>query len=624
MRTRRRSQEVEQLIPYIPADRELAEFTPFALILGAALSLCFGMVNAYLGLKAGLTVSASIPSAVISMAVMKGVFRRGTVLENNIVHTVASTGESVAAGVIFTVPAFLFLQVSPTGLQIFLLASTAALLGIFLLIPLRHPVMVEEHGVLPFPEGTACAQVLIAGDRGGVAARPVFAGIAVGALYQFCSRALGLWRESVLWSFEKLHKATIGFELTPIFLGIGYLVGLRIALVLFAGGAVGWGLLIPLFDSLSGSVAGEALGVAEQARGLDAAGLWSEYVRYAGAGAVTAGGLAAMTRALPTMRVSLGRLFAAATEKKAKLRTELDLPQPVVFGGIVILALVMGFSPSLFLSWPAAGLAVSFTFFFVVVSVRIVGLLGTTAQPVSGMTITALLATTAALGALGQRGSEGAVAAISVGAVVAIGIAVAGDLSQDLKTGALLGATPRKQQVAEMIGALVAALRAGWVLLLLHRAYTIGSSALPAPQAKLMATLLEGVTQGNLPLPLMVLGAALALVVELTGLPSLAFAIGLYLPITTSAALIFGALLGRLLGGKSEQGTLCASGLVAGDALMGIALAGVIVSGVADKIALRAPGKGALEAFLTILAFACLLAFLGRSAKRTPQAVARR
>ncbi len=623
MRSLRRSREVEELVPYIPASQKLPEFTPFALILGAALSLCFGMVNAYLGLRAGLTVSASIPSAVISMAVMKGVFRRGTVLENNIVQTVASTGESVAAGVIFTVPAFLFLQVSPTGLQIFLLASTAALLGILLLIPLRHPVMVEEHGVLPFPEGTACAQVLIAGDRGGVAARPVFAGIAVGAFYQFCSRALGLWRESVLWSFEQLHKATIGFELSPIFLGIGYLVGLRIALVMLAGGAVGWGLLIPLFDSLAGSAAGAALGVGEQARRLDAAGLWSEYVRYAGAGAVAAGGLAAMARALPTVRVSLGRLFAAG-QNGAKLRTELDLPQPVVFGGIVILALAMGLSPSLFLSWPAVVLAVFFTFFFVVVSARIVGLLGTTAQPVSGMTITALLATTAALGAIGQRGSEEGVGAMSVAAVVAIGIAVAGDLSQDLKTGALLGATPRKQQVAEMIGALVAALRAGWVLLLLHKAYTIGSSALPAPQAKLMATLVEGVTQGNLPLPLMALGAALALAVEITGLPSLAFAIGLYLPITTSAALIFGALLGRLLGGKTERGTLCASGLVAGDALMGVALAAAIVSGFAGKIALRTPGQGPLEAFLTILAFACLLAFLGRSAGRTPQALARR
>lgn len=623
MRSLRRSREVEELVPYIPASQKLPEFTPFALILGAALSLCFGMVNAYLGLRAGLTVSASIPSAVISMAVMKGVFRRGTVLENNIVQTVASTGESVAAGVIFTVPAFLFLQVSPTGLQIFLLASTAALLGILLLIPLRHPVMVEEHGVLPFPEGTACAQVLIAGDRGGVAARPVFAGIAVGAFYQFCSRALGLWRESVLWSFEQLHKATIGFELSPIFLGIGYLVGLRIALVMLAGGAVGWGLLIPLFDSLAGSAAGAALGVGEQARRLDAAGLWSEYVRYAGAGAVAAGGLAAMARALPTVRVSLGRLFAAG-QNGAKLRTELDLPQPVVFGGIVILALAMGLSPSLFLSWPAVILAVFFTFFFVVVSARIVGLLGTTAQPVSGMTITALLATTAALGAIGQRGSEEGVGAMSVAAVVAIGIAVAGDLSQDLKTGALLGATPRKQQVAEMIGALVAALRAGWVLLLLHKAYTIGSSALPAPQAKLMATLFEGVTQGNLPLPLIALGAALALAVEVTGLPSLAFAIGLYLPITTSAALIFGALLGRLLGGKTERGTLCASGLVAGDALMGVALAAAIVSGFAGKIALRTPGQGPLEAFLTILAFACLLAFLGRSAGRTPQALARR
>ncbi len=579
----------------------MPEFTLRAVLLGSALSLTFGMVNAYLGLKIGLTVSASIPSAVISMAVLRGLLRRGTILENNIVHTIASTGESLAAGVVFTVPALIFLEIAPTTFEIFLLGATAGMLGILMMIPLRHGLTVDRHAELPFPEGTACAMVLIAGDRGGANARPVAVGILSGAVYALLGRGLRLWNDAVFWSFPALHKASLGFELSPIFLGVGYLIGLRIAVVMLAGGLVGWMVLLPAFDLLGSR--GAILGLPPEIAGLSPQEIWRDGVRYVGAGAVAAGGLASLLRSFPAMRASLVHLATSVRDRgNAAARTERDLPGTVVLFGVVALAAGLWILPWFHLGLLESLFAVAFTFLFVVVSSEIVGLIGTTSQPVSGMTITALLVTAFAILLTGHHGHEGAAAAIRVAAIVAIAIALAGDMSQDLKTGALVGATPRWLQIGEMIGTAIAALRAGWVLFLLHQAYGIGSAALPAPQAKLMATLAAGVMQGNLPWGLLSLGAAIALVVELFGVASLPFAIGLYLPITTSAALLVGGIIARVMG-RQERLTLLASGLVAGDALMGIGVAGLVVSGLAQRLAIRAPGTGAWEDAATILPF---------------------
>jgi putative OPT family oligopeptide transporter len=340
------------LRPYVPPDASPPELTPLAVALGVVLSLTFGMVNAYLGLKVGITVSASIPSAVLSMTVLRGLLRRGTVLENNVVHTVASTGESLAAGVIFTVPALLFLDLHPSGVQIFLIGAAAGVLGILLMIPLRHELTVEEHASLPFPEGTACAQVLIAGDRGSASARPVFTGIAVGALYQFAMRGLSLWRESIVLSAARWHKATIGAELSPIFLGVGYLVGPRIAATMLAGGVIGWTLLIPFFDVVGGGAIGAALGV-PALDGVAAADVWSRYVRYVGAGAVTAGGISAVVRAVPIMGAALRRLRPTAARAASVPRTERDLPMPLVAGGLVTLVLALWLVPAASSAWSA-------------------------------------------------------------------------------------------------------------------------------------------------------------------------------------------------------------------------------------------------------------------------------
>jgi putative OPT family oligopeptide transporter len=612
------------LRPYVRADEQRPELTPLAVGLGIALSLTFGMVNAYLGLKVGITVSASIPSAVLSMTVLRGLLRRGTVLENNIVHAIASTGESLAAGVIFTVPALIFLELHPSGGEIFLIGAVSGILGILLMIPLRHTLTIEEHATLPFPEGTACAQVLIAGDRGSASARPVFAGIGLGAAYQLAMRGLHLWRETAIVTVERLHKATIGFELSPIFLGVGYLIGPRIAATILAGGVLGWTLLIPFFDIVGGGTLGGWLGV-PALDGHSAAEIWSQYVRYVGAGAVTAGGISAVARALPIMATALRRLRPTAATGVVVPRTERDLSPALVLAGIAALTLALWLLPAFHLTLLPAALALLFTFFFVVVSGRIVGLVGTTSQPVSGMTITAVLATSLCLAAAGERGPVGIAASITVGAVVCIAIALAGDLAQDLKTGALLGATPLYLQIGQMIGVIAAALRAGSVLFLLDAAYGLGSAALPAPQAKLMATLVTGVMAGHLPWALMLLGAALALAAEAAGVVTLAFAIGLYLPVTTSAPLIFGGMLRAWVGraGDSEHSTdgatLFASGLIAGDALMGVAIAGLVVGGVADAIVLRAPAEGGLlEIALTAMPFAILMAVLARYARPVP------
>jgi uncharacterized oligopeptide transporter (OPT) family protein len=692
------------LVPYLPADGKVRDFTLRAVVLGVGLSLLFGMVNAYVGLRIGLTVSASIPSAVLSMAVLRGLLKTGTIHENNVTHAVGSTGESVAAGIIFTLPALLFLGVRLSPFQVFLLGAVAGLLGLLLMIPLRHGLMVEEHGVLPFPEGTACAKVLIAGDRGGTTARPVVVGGLVGAAYRLATGAFSLWKDSVVWTAGFLHKATIGFDLSPLMLGVGYLIGPRVAGVMLAGGVLGFVFLIPAFDAMAGTSLGHALGVAPDASSWPVLGrehsIWGEYVRYVGAGGVAFGGLVSLGKAVPTVGRSLrggltafrpagggagaqGRELLAALARSAIVfavlafalraipgisvgggrvwiwerltaseaalmaglvaliafagiaglgalrqsplpRNERDLPMPIVTGGVLLLALGLWLVPELGLDLLGAAVAVFFSFFFVVVSARMVGLIGTTSQPVSGMVITALLATVVLFKALGRTGPEHMAAVILVGAVVSIAISLSGDLAQDLKTGALIGTTPAHLQIGQMIGTMAAALRAGAVLLLLDSAYQLGSARLPAPQAKLMATIVRGVMEGRLPWKLMAVGALLALGAELLGVSALAFAIGLYLPITTSAPLIFGGLVSWLLHRRSvetdgraerdERATLLASGMIAGDALTGIAVAVLTVTGISGRLAVRVPGESLGEDLLAIAPFVLAAVFLYRAA----------
>ncbi len=634
------TQNSKGLVPYVQASSSPREFTLRAVILGTIIGIVFGAANSFLGLKTGLTVTASIPAAVMSMAILRGLLKRGTILENNTVQTIGSTGESLAAGVIFTIPALVFLGMELSQFRIFLMALTGGLLGILFMIPLRHYLMVREHQTLPFPEGTACANVLVAGEEGGVKARHVFYGLLVGGLYRFGMAGMKLWREIPGWSFAKLHKAALSFELSPILLGVGYLVGPRIAAVMLAGGLLAWMVLIPLFDLIGGPSDVILYPGTMPIRDMTSDDIWNFYIRYIGAGGVAIGGAISLIRALPTVISSARHSFSGlskAASGAGRSRTESDLSLSAIAIVSVIVVAVLLFTPQLGIGGVGTLIAVVASFFFVVVSSRMVGLIGTTSQPVSGMTITALLLTSLVFATIGKTGASGMAAAITVGAVVCIAICMSGDIAQDLKTGALVGATPRRQQIGEIIGTLAAAVFAGWTLQLLHTAYGLGSKVLSAPQARLMADLVRGVMGGELPWGLLAMGAAIGLVVELLGVPALPFAIGLYLPISTSAPIIFGGLValavsrlskGEVLRRRKETGMLYSSGLIAGDALMGILIAVLTVipftlqSGVKgtliEKITLRRPEEGGVgEDVLSIVLFGILCALLVFSIFRT-------
>lgn len=585
--------------PYVPATEEPAEFSFRAVGLGVVLAVVFGAANAYLGLKVGMTVSASIPAAVISMGVLRTVFGgQVSVLENNMAQTVGSAGESLAAGVIFTIPALILMGVKPDLFSIFLLALLGGWLGVLFMIPLRRFLIVQEHGRLPYPEGAACAEVLVAGEEGGDKAKLVFAGVGVAALYKLFMDKAGffMWKEEVEWHVPGLLKGVVGFDVLPALLGVGYIIGPRIAAFMLAGAVLGWFAIIPFIAMLGAGLTAPVFPSTETIAQMDCWAIWNNYLRYIGAGAVAMGGVVSLLKSLPIIMSSFSVGFRQLTKTKKQAtrsdravpRTDQDIPLNIVLLLIVALGLLIWILPQVPLNFLGTILVVLFTFFFVTVSSRIVGLVGSSSNPASGMTIATLLATTLILSACGYTGTTGAIAAISIGAIACIGICIAGDTSQDLKTGFLVGATPRRQQVGEMVGVLGSALFVGLTLYMLHQAYGIGSKDLAAPQATLMKMVVEGVLQGTLPWGFVIFGAFCALAVELLGVGSLPFAIGLYLPIHLSTPIMLGGVIRWAFEGlrkgpdkdeRREDGILYASGLIAGDALVGVGLAPLVYYG---------------------------------------------
>lgn len=559
--------------PSVPPSQRIPEFTRASVLLGCLLAVVFGAANAYAGLKVGMTVSASIPAAVTSMAILRGLLRRGTILENNMVQTIGSSGEALAAGVIFTLPAFFMWGAPPSQTLVFLLAVLGGFLGILLMIPLRHHLIVEEHGRLPFPEGTACAEILKAGDEGGQKATLVFAGVGMSAFYKLLQLPLRLFKEQVVFFPKGLPGSSLGLDLTPMLLGVGFLIGLRPAAIMLSGAVFGYLVLNPLIVFTA-----QAVGTPFSAQdGALVSLLRQHYTRYVGIGAVVLGGMMSLGPILPTLAASLRRAGVELRHRlhgptKPPARTEQDLSMSVVLLGTAALAigirLVLG---------PEAGfvgtsLAFLCSFFFVTVASRLVGLIGSSANPVSGMTVASLLLICGVLLSTGLEGRAGMMAAMSVAAIVCIAICMASDCSQDLKTGFLVGATPRLQQLGELFGVFVPALVMGSLLTVLHERFGFGpGQGLEAPQATVMKTLVEGMMTGHIPWPLIGLGALMGLGVELVGVPALPFAIGIYLP----PALTLPIMVGGLIKGKRENahnghGVLYASGLVAGDALVGI------------------------------------------------------
>lgn len=585
--------EKETFKPYISADRTLHEMTPLSIIVGIILAIVFGAANAYLGLRVGMTVSASIPAAVLGMGVYRLCRKKDTILESNMVQTIGSAGESLAAGAIFTMPAlFLWAQEEGTKMpgimEIALIALIGGLLGICFMVPLRKALIVKEHGTLPYPEGTACAEVLLAGEKGGANASVVFLGMGIAALFKFIVDGLKVVSSAVTVTVQKIH-GEISAQVYPALVSVGYICGFKIASYMFAGGILGWLVLIPMIYLFGADTTlfPASVSVHELWEQAGASGIWSSYIRYIGAGAVATGGIVSLIKSLPL----IVRTFADAMKglkgsgKQAnELRTEKDLKMSVVLIMLAILIVAIAVTPIIPIDVIGAIVIVIFGFFFATVSSRMVGLVGSSNNPVSGMAIATLLATTVLLKATGHTGMSGMTAAIAIGSVICIVAAMAGYMSQDLKTGYILGATPVKQQYGEMIGTVVSAVTIGFVLYLLNAAWGFGTPELSAPQATLMKMIVEGVMGGNLPWTLVFIGVFIALVVELLGIPVLPFAIGLYLPIELSSCIMIGGVLRWALEKKKyksgeqkesaiSNGVLCCSGMIAGEGLIGILLA---------------------------------------------------
>jgi len=572
----------QEFKPFIPANKTIPELTLTSIILGIVLAVIFGGANAYLGLRVGMTVSASIPAAVLSMGIIRVLLKRDSILENNMVQTIGSAGESVAAGAIFTIPALFlwakeFGEKTPSLIEITLIAFIGGVLGILFMVPLRKALIVKEHGVLPYPEGTACSEVLLAGEEGGAKASSVFWGLGIASLYKFLADGVKLFPSEVDFSFKKYKGSGAGVDVLPALIGVGYICGIRIAAVMFAGGALGWFVLMPLISLFGGDAVLFPGDVAISS--MSTWGIWKNYIKYIGAGAVAAGGIISLIKSLPLIITTFGKAMKDYKNKEfgdSTVRTDQDIPMKYILIAIAAIAVAMWLIPVIPVNLFGAIIIIVFGFFFATVSARLVGLVGSSNNPVSGMTIATLLISTLVLKATGQTGYAGMVSAIVIGSIICIIAAISGDTSQDLKTGYILGATPKKQQIGEIIGVFASSVTIGGVLYLLNQAWGYGSTELPAPQATLMKMIVEGVMNANLPWTLVLSGAGIAIVMEILGLPVLPFAVGLYLPFHLSAAIMVGGIVRWVVEKKKEDvegGILFSSGLIAGEGLVGILLA---------------------------------------------------
>lgn len=577
--------------PYIPADKLMPEFTATSIIMGILLAVVFGAANAYLGLRVGMTVSASIPAAVISMGVIRLIMKKDSILENNMVQTIGSAGESLAAGAIFTLPAVFMWVAEGTGtapnfFTIALVCISGGLLGVVFMVPLRSALIVKEHGVLPYPEGTACAEVLMAGEEGGTAASTVFWGLGIAAAYKFIADGIKLFPSEADWTIKKYDGSGIGMDVLPALAGVGFICGPVISSYMLAGGVTAWFIIMPMIKAFGGDMV--LFPSKDPISEMDTWAIWGNYVRYIGAGAVAAGGIMSLIKSLPiilrTFRESMGSLRNKDGVVLDLNRTNKDLDMKWLGLILLIVLAILIFVPSIPMSFGSAIIIVIFGFFFATVSSRMVGLVGSSNNPVSGMAIATLLIATILLKATGTTGPSGMVTAIMIGTVICIIAAMAGDMSQDLKTGYIVGATPYRQQIGEIIGTISSGLAIAGVLYLLNAAWGYGSKELPAPQASLMKMVIEGVMNANLPWTLVFVGVFFAVIIEILGIPVLPVTIGLYLPIHLSTPLMVGGLVKLWFekrSFKNEQdrnnvitsGVLYSSGMIAGEGIVGILLA---------------------------------------------------
>ncbi len=622
--------EKNEFKPYIPADRVMPELTVTSIVMGMLLAVIFGAANAYLGLRVGMTVSASIPAAVISMGVIRVIMKRNSILESNMVQTIGSAGESLAAGAIFTMPAlFLWAEEGlcdmPSLVEITLIALCGGVLGVLFMVPLRNALIVKEHETLLYPEGTACADVLLAGEEGGANASTVFSGMGLAAVFKFVVDGLKVLPSDVAFAF-KSFKGEIGMEVYPALLGVGYIVGPQIASYMFVGSVIGWMVIIPLICLFGPDTwlypADVGTTIADLYVAGGAAKIWSTYVKYIGAGAIATGGIISLIKSLPliitTFRDSIKSMKGGKNTNTA--RTAQDLPMQMILFGIVAMILIIWVVPAIPVTLLGAAIIVVFGFFFATVSSRMVGLVGSSNNPVSGMAIATLLIATMSIKASGKTGIDGMTAAIAIGSVICIVAAIAGDTSQDLKTGYLLGATPKKQQMGEIIGVIVSGLAIGGVLYLLNAAWGYGGAEVPAPQATLMKMIVEGIMGGNLPWNLVFIGVFLAIALEILRVPVMPFAIGLYLPIYLNASIMIGGVVRMFMDRRKNvdeetktkqttDGTLYCAGMIAGEGLVGILLAIFAVFGINVSIGESVNFGNIGGVVLMVIMILCLLKF---------------
>lgn len=623
--------------PYISKDQVMPEITAASVIMGIILAVVFGAANAYLGLRVGMTVSASIPAAVLAMGVIRIILKKNSILESNIVQTMGSAGESLAAGAIFTIPA-LFLWAKegrgemPGIGEITLIALLGGLLGVFFMVPLRNALIVKEHNTLPYPEGTACGEVLLAGENKGANAGSVFKGMGFAALVKLIIDGLKAVPGEISLRFRR-YGGEIGTQIYPAVFSVGYICGPRIASYMFAGGVLSWMVLIPMFVLLGNDVilspGVKTIGEIYAENG--ASGIWSSYIRYIGAGALAAGGIISLIRSFPLIIATFSDSMRGLRESSSEgnHRTSRDINIKIVIAAIVILTLMVWWVPVIPVGFVGAIIIVVFGFFFATVSSRMVGLVGSSNNPVSGMAIATLLITALILKGAGDNGVGGMQAAIAIGSIICIIAAISGDTSQDLKTGYLLGATPIKQQICEIIGVTVSSVAIGGTLYLLDRAWGFGSTELGAPQATLMKMIVEGVMENRLPWTLVIIGGVIAIVVEILGIPVLPFAIGVYLPVHLNTCIMAGGLVRLIKEGKRRKkenglvnnGILFCSGMIAGEGLVGIILAILTIFG-ADRMIdisgiLNLSQGGALTGSIILFAIIIAMVITGGGLRRS-------
>ncbi|RRF96640.1 MAG: oligopeptide transporter, OPT family [Lachnospiraceae bacterium] len=611
------SNETKEFKPFVSADTTMRELSPFSVIVGILLAILFGAANAYLGLKIGMTISASIPAAVISMGLIRVILHRDSILENNMVQTIGSAGESVAAGAIFTLPAmFMWANDGKTAYPSFgliaLICMVGGVLGVLFMVPLRNALIVQEHGTLPYPEGTACAEVLEAGEEGGASAKTVFSGLGIAAVFKFLTDGLKIFPSEITYDFKSYKGAGIGMDTLPSLLGVGYICGPQISSYMLTGGILGWLVLMPLIYVFGGKMT--IYPASAPISSMGAATIWSSYIKYIGAGAVACGGIISLVKSLPTMiKAFSGSMKGYGSKVGESVRTNKDLPAKFLILGIIVIALLICIVPTFPVGIGGTLLIVIFAFFFVTVSARMVGIVGSSNNPVSGMTIATLLIVTAALKAAGNVGIKGMTGAIVIASIICIASAIAGDTSQDLKTGYIVGATPYKQQIGEIVGVLTSSVAIGGTLYLLNGGLGYGSKDLPAPQAELMKMVVEGVMNGNLPWALIFAGVFIGVVVEIMGIPVMPFAVGLYLPIYISIPMMVGGLIRLAVDKKkglteeerkaaNNRGILYSSGLIAGEGLVGILLAALA----ATKVNVDVSSSFSLGSIGSLILFALL------------------